>query len=265
MKNLPVGLTCQTVFGGHEITRQNGADIGLDDFAHVLRREVLVGVLMREHDLRRLDRLAVLIAQRDLALGVGAEALLLAAVTGLGEVFQNLMGVIERRRHQLRGFAHGVAEHDALVARALVLVAGGVDALSDVGRLRVQQHLDLGVLPVKAVLLVADRLDRLAGDVLDMLEGHMRPAHLAGDDDAVRRAERLGGDADGVRIDAGLRALAKEGVHDLIGNAVANLVRMALGNGFAGKHIGLARHVNPPSASNFFHPAVCRGECPLPA
>ena len=72
------------------------------------------------------------------------------------------MRVIDRRRHQLGRLAAGVAEHDALVAGALVLVAGGVDALGDVGGLRVQQHFDLGVAPMEAVLLVADVLDRRA-------------------------------------------------------------------------------------------------------
>ena len=82
---------------------------------------------------------------------------------------QDLVGIIERRRHQLRRLAAGVAEHDALVARALVLVARGVDALGDVGGLRVQQDFDLGVPPVEAVLLIADVLDRLRATVLDGL------------------------------------------------------------------------------------------------
>jgi hypothetical protein len=59
--------------------------------------------------------------------------------------FEDLVRIVDRRRHQLRRLAAGIAEHDALVAGALVLVAGGVDALGDVGRLAVQQHVDLGV------------------------------------------------------------------------------------------------------------------------
>ena len=100
------------------------------------------------------------IAHGDLALGVRAERLGLAGVARVGHELENLVRVVDRRRHQLRRLAAGIAEHDALVAGALVLVAGRVDALRDVGRLRVQQHLDLGGLPVEAVLLVADVLDR---------------------------------------------------------------------------------------------------------
>ena len=85
--------------GGDPLRRQRLADIGFDDAANVLGREALVDMLMREHDLRRLDRLAVGVTQRDLALGVGAEPLLLAAVAGAGELFQNLMRIIEWRRH----------------------------------------------------------------------------------------------------------------------------------------------------------------------
>jgi hypothetical protein len=70
------------------------------------------------------------------------------------------VAVLDRRRHQGFGFAAGVAEHDALVARALVLVVLGIDALGDMRRLRVQQHLDFGALPMKAILLVADVADR---------------------------------------------------------------------------------------------------------
>src|SRR3546814_3293195 len=71
---------------------------------------------------------------------------------------QDGMGKMDRRRHEGFGLAAGEAEHDALVARALVLVAGGVDALGDVARLRVDEILHRHVAPVEAVLLVADLL-----------------------------------------------------------------------------------------------------------
>ena len=118
-----------------------------------------------------------------------------------------LVGVVDRRRHQLRRLAAGIAEHDALVAGAFVLVAGGVDALGDVGRLGVQQDLDVAVFPVEAGLLVADVPDREAGDVGDVVLGDRGgAAGLAGDDDAVGGGERLAGDADVPGIDAVLGA-----------------------------------------------------------
>ena len=105
-----------------------------------------------------------------------------------------------------------------------------------------QQHFDLGVLPVEAVLLVADVLDGLAGHVLDVLESEVRPAHFAGDDDAVGGAERLGGDADDVRVHAGFRPLTEKLVDDLVGDSVADFIGMAFGNRFAGEKIVLPRH-----------------------
>ena len=127
----------------------------------------------------------------------------------------------------------GVAEHDALVAGALVLVAAAVDALGDVGRLRMQQNLDVGLVPVEAVLLVADVLDGHARDVRSpnpvvMVFG---AARLAGDHHLVGGRQRLAGDAQLPGIDAGLRPFAEEQIDHLVGNAVADLVGMALRNG----------------------------------
>ena len=56
---------------------------------------------------------------------------------------QDLVAVIERRRHQLGRLVAGEAEHDALVAGALVLVARGVDALGDVRGLPVQMIFEI--------------------------------------------------------------------------------------------------------------------------
>ena len=160
--DVPDGLVVDPFLG------QRLADIGLDDLADVGAGLAFMAVLGGEHDLGRFHRLAVRIAQRDLALGVGLQRRLLAGMARIGQQFEDLVAVIERRRHQGRGLAAGIAEHDALVARAFILVAGGVDALGDMGRLGVQQHFDLGVLPVKAVLLVADVLDRGARHFFDL-------------------------------------------------------------------------------------------------
>ena len=78
------------------------------------------------------------------------------------------MRIIKGRWHEFRRFAAGVAEHDALVACPFILIAASVYALRNVRRLRVQQHLDLGVAPMKAVLLVTDILDRVTGRRLDL-------------------------------------------------------------------------------------------------
>ena len=127
-----------------------------------MRGEVLVEMLGRQHDLRHLDRLAVLVANGDLALGVRAElAPRLAAATRLREALQDAVGVEDRRRHQLRRLGAGIAEHDALVAGTLVLVAGRIDADGDVGRLGMQVDIDLGAFSQwKPLCSIADVLDR---------------------------------------------------------------------------------------------------------
>ena len=53
-------------------------------------------------------------------------------MAGIGERAQNGMGVMNGRRHQYIGFAAGIAEHDALVAGTLVLVAATIDAHGDI-------------------------------------------------------------------------------------------------------------------------------------
>ncbi len=126
-----------------------------------------------DDDAGGLDRLAVDIAKGDLALGVGQKpgggAVALAAQ--LAHPPQDQVGIIERRRHQPVGLAAGIAEHDALIARPLVLVAGGVDALGDVGGLAVQQDLDLRVAPGEAGLIVADVLDGVAREAFQFVGG----------------------------------------------------------------------------------------------
>ena len=90
---------------------------------------------------------------------------------------ENLVREIDRRRHERvflvdLALGAGEAEHHALVAGAFFSSPPfllGVDAHGDVGRLAVQQHLDVGAVIRKAVLVVADVLDHAAGDLGDHL------------------------------------------------------------------------------------------------
>ena len=101
---------------------------------------------------------------------------------------------MDRRRHQLVGLVGRVAEHDALVARALLLAVGGVDALGDVLGLAVDVVVDAQGRPVEALLLVADVPHAVADDLLDPAEHLAGAAHLAADDDPVGGGEGLAGD-----------------------------------------------------------------------
>ena len=220
---------------------------------------------MRDHDLAHADRLAVFILHGDLALGVRTQHLLLAGVTRFRDQPQDLVGIEDRRRHQVRRFVGGVAEHDALVARALFLVGARlqrIDALRDIGGLRMQQDFDVGLLPVKAFLLVADVLDRGANDAFDLVVGdRFRTAGFAGDHHLVGGGERFAGRADRPGVDAGLGAFAEKQIDDLVGNPVADLVRMTLGNRLAGEQIGRA-HQQPlvPAGSRRLF-VICILEC----
>jgi hypothetical protein len=187
-------------------------------------------MLGRDHDAGGLDRPAVLVAHGDLRLRVGPEPRLLAGLARLGEAAQDGMGVVDRRRHQLRRLAHRVAEHDALVAGALLLAVGGIDALGDVGRLLVQVILHLERLPMEAALVVADVANAFAGDVLDPVDHRLRPAHLAADDQPVGRGEAFAGHP-------ALGRFGEEGVEHRVRDAVADLVRMALGDRLGGEVI----------------------------
>ena len=128
------------------------------------------------------------------------------------------------------------------------------DAHGDVGRLAVQQHLDVGAVIGEAVLVVADVLDHAAGDLGDQLAIDHRhavdgpeqlAAAFAGDHDLVGGAERLAAQP-GVDLavvgDAELDVLLDEGIENGIGNLVGNLVRMTLGHGFTGEEEVGARH-----------------------
>ena len=115
-------IDVELLLRAHPALGQHVQHMGPHDLAHLGLLEI-GAMLGRDHDRGRPDRLAVDILQGDLALGVGPEAGLGAGMAGLGQGAQDLMGVIDRRRHELRRLAAGIAEHDALVAGALVLVA----------------------------------------------------------------------------------------------------------------------------------------------
>ena len=100
----------------------------------------------------------------------------------------------ERRGHVLARLVAGVTEHDALVARALLLFGGAYDALVDVGRLFVDGREHAARIAVELVFAagVADAVDDPARHALYVDVGFR--AHFARHDDESRRAERFAGD-----------------------------------------------------------------------
>ena len=209
------------------------------------RLAIIRRVLGRNHDGHGGHRHFVFVAQGHLAFGIRLQERRHAAVTVIRHLLEDAVRIIQRRRHQIRGFIGGVTEHDALVAGAFVLVAAGIDALGDVRRLRVQVVFKGQILPVEARLFITDALHRLAHGALDFflrarfpITGHIDHAaatHFTGQYDAVCGGQRFAGDTR-------FRVLGQEQIDDGVGNLVRHLVGMAFGHGFGGEDEAAAGH-----------------------
>ncbi len=240
MTKRPVGLMRNCVSRGEHLRRQHLADHLLDAEALDLLVRHVGGMLGRDDDVRDADRLAVLVDHRDLRLGVGAQPRHRAALADTGQLTAEAVGEHDRRRHQLGGLVAGVAEHQPLVAGALLggLLAdrlAGVDALSDVGRLLGDQQVDEHLVGVEDVVVVdvADVADCAPRDLLEVELGLGRD--LAANHHDVRLDEGLAGDAAEL-------VLRQAGVEDGIGNRVGDFVGMALADGFRREDVSIAHN-----------------------
>ena len=155
----------------------------------------LWAVLARKHHGIDAVRLAVHIAHGHLAFGIGPQKGQAAVASQLGLAFDQAVGIVDGRRHELGGLVAGVAEHQALIAGpgVEVVVAGMVHALGDViGLLVVADH-DRATLVVDTVLgiVVTDAFDGVARD-LDVVYVRVG-GDLAGQHDKACVAQGLGG------------------------------------------------------------------------
>ena len=228
-----------------EVARQDRAqnvldDVRLDHRVGVQPLRVLGG---DEHavDLDGpLDAVLVdLVADGHLGLSVRPQVREDPRLADLREPLADLVREHDRQRHQLRRLARRVAEHHSLVARAelveRVVVARvvlhlvrGVDALRDVRRLLVDRDDDTAGVRVEAPLRVrvADLRDPVANDPRDVDVGLGRD--LAGDDDEAGRDQRLAGDA-------AVDVVGEHGVEHRVRDLVGDLVGMTLGDGLRGE------------------------------
>ena len=172
------------------------------------------------------------------------------------------MAVIQRRGHQVGRLVAGEAEHDPLIAGALVLVGPfrpGIDALCDFDRLAVEMIFEGQRLPVETILLVTDLAHRPADDTFDLflrtfgpvavLE-HALAADFTGQNDALRSGHRFAGDAR-------FGVLREEQVDDGVGNLVGDLVGMAFRNAFGGEKIVAAHWISDGSGYSDIKKALC--------
>jgi len=152
------------------------------------------GVMLgRQHDGVDGVGLAVDVTDRHLRFGVRAQPRQAAILAQFGLALGKAVREVDRHRHQDRRFAAGVAEHQALVAGALVeiIVVRAIHALGDVGRLLADsdQHRAGVVVETNLGRIVADALDGLPRDLV--VVDDRRGGDLAGDDAQTGGQERL--------------------------------------------------------------------------
>ena len=191
-------------------------------------------VLGGEDDGIDAGRFAVfVVAEGELALGVGAEGLGIGAAN-FGLTADEAVGIGDGGWHEHVGFVGGVAEHEPLVAGALFVVGGFVDSLGDVGGLhpeRVDDGEGVEIEPAAfpAIANLADDLPRQPIHI-----HHCSGANLAGEhhepglDEGFARDPRVG-------------VLLQHGIEHRIRNLISHLVGMALGHRF-GREYGVGEH-----------------------
>ncbi len=149
-----------------------------------------------------------------------------------GELLGEALRDHDRQRHQHVGVVAGVAEHQPLVARALLVhrvdragaaLVPGVDALGDVAGLATDRdhHAARGAVEALVRGVVADLEDPVADLLLDVDVAGRR--HLAGDHHQAGRQQGLDGDP-------AVRVLLEHGVEDRVADLVGDLVRVTLGH-----------------------------------
>jgi len=139
------------------------------------------------------------------------------------QLLGQLVSVHDRRRHQLGRLVAGVAEHQALIAGALLLEQALTlgDALRDVGRLRLDRDQDAAGVGVEAHVaagVAKSRGWRCAPPCPKSMVALV--GDFTGQHDEARLAQRLAGDA--AHLVAGQRC-----VEHGVGDGVAHLVWMA--------------------------------------
>ncbi len=236
--NRPVGLTSSRT---SEQSSAELRDLRADDLLADVRREHAVevdvrGVLGGDHDGVQPHGLVAVVLDRHLRLAVRPQVGQHAPLARLGQPPGQAVGQRDRQRQQLRGVGVRVAEHQALVARALAVdlvvrrldpaLVGGVDALGDVGRLRADRH----VHPARRAVEALGR--RVVADLQDPV------AHQPGDVDVAARGDltrdvHLAGGHHGLDRHPAAPVLLEQRVEDAVADRVTHLVRMTLGHRLA--------------------------------
>ena len=255
------GVDVDAGVGGklHALALEHGADdVGLDLGTQLLGGDLL-GMLRGHHDLLHVDGLVVDVADRDLGLAVGAQVGHGAVLAHCSQLLGHALCQVDGHGHERGRLVAGVAEHHALVAGADLLVGvvarlamlglvALIDALGDVGALIVDGVEHATGIAVEAVLraIVADLAQHLArkrghvdvglGADLAGHDDHARGCHGLAGAAHLRGVGRLAGRGD-VALPGKLDLLLKDGVEHGVGDLVAHLVGMTLGDGLGREQI----------------------------
>ena len=193
-------------------------------------------MLAGDDDCIHADGLVVLVVLHgDLALAIRAQVIQLAALAHLGQLLGQLVSQADGHGHQLRGLIAGIAEHHALVTGTAHLVVG---AQCDIGALAVDVGDNGTGVSIKAVLCtgVTDLRDDLADDLLEI--------DIAAGGNLAHDVDQTGGSA-GLAGHAGIGVVGQDLVQDRIGDLVADLVRMSLGDGLRSKQVSCHKFCPP--------------------
>ena len=233
-----LGVAVQQVIG------DDGADdVFLDVAADFGVKGIVVGVvIVLGADDHRIDAAgpAVAVFDSDLRLSVRADVVQQPGLADGGQLLHQPVRQIDGARHQLIGFVAGKADHHPLVSGAggpaggaggaAPFLQGGGHAGADVGRLLAHMGDDAAGVAVDAVLHigVANLPHHPPGDGVEV-DGRLG-GHFAGDHNQVLGRHRFAGHA-------AHRVIPQRRVQHRIGNLVAQLVGVALGDRLGGEQI----------------------------
>ena len=177
-------------------------------------------MLGRQNHRVNTDNFTVVVLEGDLALRIRAQPRQGAVFTHFSLTLHQTVCVGDWRWHQHVGFVGCIAEHQALVARALFQRIGTVNALVDVWRLfanRAQYRAGVGI-KAHIRMHITDLTHRVTGDLFDI--------NPCAGGDLTANQNHASFDI-GFARDARFRILRQDRIQHRIGDLVSNFIRMS--------------------------------------
>ncbi len=196
------------------------------------------GVLSGENHCFNADRSIVLVAERDLTLRIRPQPGKLLGLADQRLALHQPVRIGNGCRHQNVSFVRRVAEHEALVAGALLAGVLAVYALGDVRRLLAENVDDRATGAVKPhfAAVIANFQQSPTDDGLEVHRGGR--GDFAGQNSAAGFHQRLA-------RDTGLFVLGEDGVQYRIRYLIGDLVRVAFRNRFRREKVAVRGHGIP--------------------